>query len=274
MTNSENNRIEGSLLKEIIFRLRENVILILIITIMAGVFGVVYYKLKKPVYTASETVNYIANYDNAKETDNVSGALNLMSVYVDTMVDFCTSGVVLDRAEYYFNQFLASGKDFEVFIAELKCGDYNDGYDPMQIQGRKYYASSKVSSSILRRGDETEKSYIFTLTVSNEDVNLVRQLTRVFAVAIDQEGRDYFDGVKTYVHELVKDTEGISVVEEGSFSKTILLFIVIGLVISALIVYIKILLDNTVRDKEEFEALTGVNVLAYIEKQENYDARK
>jgi capsular polysaccharide biosynthesis protein len=77
------------------------------------------------------------------------------------------------------------------------------------------------------------------------------------------------------VYELVKDTNGVSLTTEGSLVKSVIIFVIIGFVLSALIIYLKTLLDNTVRDKEEFETLTGVSVIAYIDKQENYtNARK
>ena len=274
MENTENTKIKNSVLGDILFRLRENLILILIIVILAGALGVGYYNVKKPVYTAKETVNYIANYDNIKDMQNVSSALNLMGVYVDTMVDFCTSGVVLDRAEYYYSEYLKSRAKIDNFIEEIKEGKYNDAYDPSAITSRQYFDASMVSASLITYGDESIKSFLIELKVSHENPKTAVRMMRIFAAAIDQEGRDYFEGVKTYVYELVKDTDGVACGKEGSLIKTLGLFILIGIVLAILIIYLKSLMDNTVRDKDEFEKLTGINVLAYIEKQESYNAGK
>ena len=271
MEKSENLKVKSNVFNEILFRLKENLILILIIVLISGVFGVVYHKLKKPVYTASEMVNYMAYYDDVQDDPTAAGAMNLMSVYVHTMVDFCTSGVVLDRAEYYYTEYLKSGKNIEDFIEYLKGGTCS--YDPTKITSRTYFNPSNVSSTLLTHGDETEESYIFVLSVEDFNSSIAKEMVRIFAISVDQESRDYFEGVETYVYELVKDTEGVSVSTSGSLTKTLALFLILGAILAGLIVYLKTLLDKTVKDKEEIEGLTGVSVIAYIEKQENYNGK-
>ena len=269
MGRNERVVIRNNVLREIMFRLRENIILILIIVLLAGAAGVVYHKLKKPVYTASEMVNYMAYYDDVKDDPTAANAMNLMNVYVDTVVDFCTSGVVLDRAEYYFSEYVKSGKNIETFVSELKAGNYNS-YNPSEITKRQYFNAGSVSSSLLTHGDDTEESYIIVISVDNLNSVTAREMVRIFAYAIDQESRDYFEGVDTYIYELIKDTDGVSVGTSSSMAKNISIFIILGVVLAGLIVYLKSFLDNTAKDKEEIEALTGVSVIAYIDKQENY----
>ncbi len=274
MENSENVKQQSNLVKEIFYRIKENIALILIIVILSGCAGVVYHKLQKPVYKASEMVNYMAYYEDDGDTENVKGAIDLMSVYVDTMVDFCASGVVLDRAEYYYVEYLNSGNEIDTFINDVKNGKYND-YDPALVEQRKHFNVDTVSSSLLTHDDSAlEESYIFTLSVTSGDPVVAREKLRVFALAADQESRDFFNGVKSYVFELVKDTEGVKVTTESSMVKDVSMAVVLGFILAALIVYIKSLLDSTMKDKEELEYLTGVDLLAYIEKQEDYDAGK
>ena len=274
MENSTNQRANGSIFGEILFRLKENLLLIFLIVVLSVGAGAVYFKLQKPVYTGSEMLNYMAYYEDAKDTDNASSAMNLMSVYIDTMVDFCTTGVVLDRAEYYYTEYLKSNMDIEDFIVEAKNGTYNGNYNPSTMAGRVYFNSSNVSSSLLNHGNEMIESYIIVINVSGESEEMAKELTRFFAVAIDQECRDFFQGVKTYTYELVKNTDGVSITSGKSLIKTFAIFALIGLVLAGLVVYLKVILDNTVKDKEEVEMLTGVGVLAYIEKQENYSGGK
>ncbi len=271
MQKVENIKVERSVLNEILYRFKENLILILIIVLISGIFGVVYHKLKKPVYTASEMVNYMAYYDDVEDDPTAAGAMNLMSVYVHTMVDFCTSGVVLDRAEYYYTEYLKSGKNIEDFVKYLKEGTCS--YDPTKITSRTYFNPSNVSSILLTHGDETDESYIFVLSVDNFDAVVAKEMVRIFAVAVDQESREYFEGVETYVYELVKDTNGVSVSTADSLGKKLAIFLILGAIVAGMIVYIKTLFDKTVRDKEEIEELTGVNVVAYIEKQENHNGK-
>lgn len=274
MENSTTQKSQNSFLSEILFRLKENLILIVLIVVLSIGAGAVYYKLQKPVYTGSEMLNYMAFYEDAKDSDNASSSMNLMSVYIDTMVDFCTTGVVLDRAEYYYTEYLKSNMDIEGFIAGVKTGAYNQTYNPSDVTDRVYFNSSNVSSSLLNHGNEMIESYILVITASAESEEMARELTRFFAVAIDQECRDFFQGVKTYTYELVKNTEGVSVSSGKSLVKTLAIFTLLGLVLALAIVYLKVLLDKTVKDKEEIEMLTGVSMLAYIEKQENYSSGK
>lgn len=274
MENSTTQKAQSSVFSEILFRLKENIILIALIVVLAIGAGAVYYKLQKPVYTGSEMLNYMAYYEDAKDSDNASSSMNLMSVYIDTMVDFCTTGVVLDRAEYYYTEYLKSGMDIEDFLAEVQKGTYNQAYNPSNVNNRVYYNSSTVSSSLLNHGNDMIESYILVITASGESKEIAKELTRFFAVAIDQECRDFFQGVKTYTYELVKNTDGVSVSSGKSLIKTLAIFTLVGLVLALAIVYLKVLLDNTVKDKEEIEMLTGVSMLAYIEKQENYSGGK
>ncbi len=274
MGNSTTQKTKNSIFGEILFRLKENLILIVLIVILAIGAGAIYYKLQKPVYTGSEMLNYMAYYENAKDNDNASSSMNLMSVYIDTMVDFCTTGVVLDRAEYYYTEYLKSDMDIEDFITQVKNGTYNQAYNPSNITKRVYFNSSSVSSSLLNHGNDLIESYILVITASGESEEMAKELTRFFAVAIDQECRDFFQGVKTYTYELVKNTEGVSVTSGKSLIKTLAIFTLLGVVLALAIVYLKVLLDNTVKDKEEIEMLTGVSMLAYIEKQENYSGGK
>ena len=111
------------------------------------------------------------------------------------------------------------------------------------------------------------------ISVDNLDPVTAKEMVRIFAFAIDQEGRDYFEGIDTYIYELIKDTDGVSVSTSDSLIKNVVIFIVLGVVLAGMIVYLKALLDNTVKDKEEIESLTGVSVIAYIEKQENHNGK-
>ncbi len=268
MAENDNVKMERSIFREIFFHLKENIILILIIVVMFTAGGVVYAKLQKPIYTANEKINYVAKYENDKE--DVGKSINIMRAYVDTMKDFCTTGVVLDRAEYYYNMYLTSGIQIDAFIDLLKTGAYDAGYNPSNVQ-RTHYNAKAVSCNVVQAKDSTEDSFMFQLTYKNTNPTVAQEMIRVFAVAIDVEGEDYFEGVETHVYELVKSTQDIVVTNDTSNMKLIIVFALIGVIVSVFIVYLKTLLDNTIKDKEELEELTGVSVIAYIDKQENYN---
>jgi capsular polysaccharide biosynthesis protein len=50
--------------------------------------------------------------------------------------------------------------------------------------------------------------------------------------------------------------------------KNLVIFGVLGLVVAVGAVFIKTVFDRTAKDKNELEKITGIDVLAYIEKQE------
>jgi capsular polysaccharide biosynthesis protein len=73
----------------------------------------------------------------------------------------------------------------------------------------------------------------------------------------------YFDTVEV----AMKDLGTMPVSTSSSKMKTILVFGVISVVAGVVVVYIKNLLDNTVKTKEDLNRITGVDLLASIDKQ-------
>ena len=79
--------------------LKRNLILMILVVILALGAGYGYAKMQKPTYTASEGMFFKAtNLKNPVVSYNV----NAMKAYIDTVLDFCDEGVVLDRAESYY----------------------------------------------------------------------------------------------------------------------------------------------------------------------------
>ena len=282
MANQTNTTIERSIFSEIMYRLRENIILILIVVILATGSGLLYSGLQETTYSSTQQVNYVAEYkydasnlddpyhpENPKNTNYIQDCIGLMRVYVDTMVDFCTTGKVLDRAEYYYLEYLKVKDEvgFDDFILNVKNGDYDDVYHPENIPGRRYFNTSSVSVSLIK-GVEGSDSFLFTIKCISKDRLVSRQMTRIFAMSIDREGRDYFEGVNTYVHELLDSIDDVGAFKNDSTVETLIAFFAIGLVLAVLITYLKTFFDNTAKDKAEIEMMTGISVIAYIEKQE------
>ena len=282
MANPTNTSIERSIFSEIMYRLKENIILILIVVILATGSGLLYSNLQETTYSASQQVNYKAEYkydatniddpyhpENPKNSNYIQDCIGLMRVYVDTMVDFCTTGKVLDRAEYYYLEYLKVKDDvsFDDFILNVKNGDYDDVYHPENIPGRKYFNASSTSASLVKEYEGSD-SFLFTIKCVNKDSLVARQMTRIFAMSIDREGRDYFEGVNTYVHELVASIDDVGAYKNDSTIEVLVAFFAIGLVLAVIITYVKTFFDNTAKDKAEIEMMTGLSVIAYIEKQE------
>lgn len=271
MNVSTNANLERNIFKEMTFNLRENLILAVIIIVMSLGAGLAFSKLYKPNYVATEDVNYVAYHTSYEE--DVTMSIDIMEEYVDTMVDFCTTGIVFDRAEYYYIQYLNSNKDIDSFVNEIKSGEHDAGYYPQNVQERKYFDENNFTANLVMKS-LTQPSFIFRLTCTDSDMQVSKEKIRIFSVAIDRQARDYFDGVKTYVSELVKDVEGVSAVADGSTFRTLFIFGLIGLAIAFGLIYVKTYYDNTIKSKEEMKGLTGLDVIAYVTKQEDSDERK
>lgn len=265
MSETPRVEIERSVFGEILHRFRQNIILIILIIALSICAGWGYTKLQKPIYTSSEETNYVAYYKN--DPDDIQKSITIMRAYVHTMVDLCTTGVVLDKAEFYYNQFINSNMDFDEFINKTKAGEYESLYDAKNPAERKYFKADSVSAT-LKEYTEDFDSFHIIITCKNYSPTVVKQMVRVFAVAIDSIGKDFFTDITSRVYEMTTSVKYLSVRSDTSLTKNLLVFFGIGVILSALVVYIKTLLDNTITDKEDAELLTGINVLAYIDKQE------
>ena len=83
------------------------------------IIGAIVGSKKIPTYTARETVDYTA--ENVLESNPASPShINAARAYVGTVVDFASQKCVTDRANYYYDKFLSSGKTLEEFLFELK----------------------------------------------------------------------------------------------------------------------------------------------------------
>ena len=271
MSDTNVSMAERNIMSEIIYRIKENLILVIIILALSLTSGLVYVRVQKPVYTASGEVNYIAKY--LGKEDDVRISIDIMRAYVDSMVDLCTTGVVLDRADYYYGIYLKSGLSLDDFIDNVKKGTYDKDYYPFSIIERDYYTNDMISVSLVEYATELD-SFLFHVTCTTKSEESAREMFRIFVNAADIEGRDYFDGVKSYIYELVNDSSDVKVSKVNSTMKNLVIFGVLGLFIAVGVVFIKTFFDSTAKDKNELEKITGIDVLAYIERQESKDFKK
>ena len=97
--------------QEILYVLKKNILLILIVTIVVTAIGGVFATLRKPDYVAEEQVLY-----SMGDRSDVPSDINTMNAYKETIMDFCDTGVVVDRANYYFYLYAKDGYQLENFI--------------------------------------------------------------------------------------------------------------------------------------------------------------
>ena len=109
---------------------------------------------------------------------------------------------------------------------------------------------------------------IFNISYTDKDEEIAfNKLTAIYTVANDQLIKE---DIKADPGSKLILTDGtgkiLSSITTSDTSKNIILGAIVGIVISVAIAFILYVLDNTVKDKDEFEELTGVSILAYLEK--------
>lgn len=271
---------EGKItLSEILNVIRKNIILILVIVFLATIGGVVYANAKAPDYTARELVFYKAYNEEDNETIN---NINTMQSYIDTVVDFCNEGVVLDRANYYYNEFInqqSSGNgtsqvlNLEEFIKDVgKVGyEYDNGEN--NTSSENYYNASNISLVTNKAYEKSENlAFSFSICYTEGDrltaYNKARILVIAFkdeCVALDDKGeRKYFNGVRVEIID-----EGLQAITSNvSKNKIILLSLFFGAIGAFAVVTVKNLLDNTIKTKEDLATVSGFPVLTAIDFKE------
>lgn len=145
----------------------------------------------------------------------------------------------------------------------------------------KYFYADKVS---VQSSSATDETISFSLVVSYKDENakIAEDMAKILVYAIDTEakicvpysskGESVTDLYSEYKYFGVK----ISVADWGflgtsssvSRPKFIIVFFLLGVLIGLAVVYLCMILDRTVTDKNELESLTGVNCLGFIDYSE------
>ena len=254
-------------LRKILYVLKKRILLIFLVTAIATLCGFGYLQIKKPTYTATQNVNYWATSSSQDIKDQTAtqkqNNINAMRAYVDTVVDFCDEGIVLERADAIYADYLNSGKTVDEYILEFR-------QNPREVEksGVRYFSKGSISATTKANAVSDSSSFVFKLSVNSSSFSEARAKARILVLAISIEAKDAFGGVTTVIEETVTKSSDISCSSSASKKRTLVAFFVIGVALSLFAVYISEILDRTVQDKDEFESITDTNVIAYIEKQE------
>ncbi len=283
--NSRNAEKTGGIsLVDILYVLRAHIVLIVIITLLFAAGGFLYAKNKKPVYTASVPVQFNVQINAVDEygnpiVDQVSST-NYLFAYLDTAVDVCKSGDVLDRANIYYHFYLESGKTIDEFITEINAAytktvkeereeipGYEVSEDLMETYRDKWIKSGKVGTTYSSSKNSADTVIYFRLWVKDANPTYAKEMARIYALAADVSLNRVLNFGKTTagLFDLAGQSSGVSVSTNAATKKTVVIAFVLGLVVSLAVVYIIYLIDNTVKSKEQLETLSGANVIAYIE---------
>ena len=247
-------------LRGVLFILKRNLILVIAVILVALGCGVGYSYMVKPSYTASERLSFQARVLTGS---SIAYNVNAMNAYVETVVDFCDEGVVLDRANFYYKAYLskkADGMTFNEFCEGLD----SYVYDPDTKPKNDSFFKSNVNVSMY---DKNDGKFVFLVKYTDGTVEKAMVKTQLLAYSFsrevkEQEGTDgkYFSGFVVEIKNL--GYEGYS--SNVSKTKIVLVAGIIGVLASAVLVYVKNLLDNTYNNKDDIERETSLKLLAMI----------
>lgn len=271
--NKQTEKIKEISIRDIFEILKNNLLLIIITVAIALLCGVVYVGVVKPNYTATEKVAYRAENEFNSTTQN---NINAMNAFIGTIVDFCDEGVVIDRANYYYNHYLEEkrneGEEYTVedYIASIRV---KDPYEHIPVGGD--YIKKESIKVISELADDESAKFFFQISYTDPDTEEVRDKVKILVLAIDLEARStvvidgverskYFAGV---VSEII-DLNTVSVESDVSKVKILIVVAILGLIVAGVLIYVKTTLDKSIRSKEDLEELIGADLLSYIDKQE------
>ena len=216
--------------------LYKNLFIIILVTII-GLFagvGVAFLKAK-PTYTATKRVMFITKYS---ENSNTAGNdVILAKRYLPNAVDKIKSQIViLDANEIY------TGGEGEVMASAISA----------------------------RYGDE---SLIFSLSYTDYSAKAAEEKLKavIESAKINFPRPDFSVAKDSTLREVENRT---TIIRNSNFVKFIILGAFAGFVLSVLYVIIKEASDNTLKNREEVEFITGVSLLACIEDAESVEKRR
>lgn len=211
--------------------LYKNIVLIIMGMVLFGLIGYGYAYLNvRTVHTASYSMILRTVVDPTPTGSTAINNASLAKIYVEVLSPAVKSAEVIDLANEIYNV---------------------DG-DKTPISG----GSASVSTN--------ENSFIFKISYSDYDANIAREKLDALILGMVEKLPEY--SVAEDI-TLIKVQNGATFSSSNSSMRYIVLGIGAGLVFGVAIALIRFFADNTVKDREEFEEMTGVSVLSHLGKK-------
>lgn len=247
----------STFLSKVLTFIKRGWLFILITVIVFGALGILYSNQKKPIYTARERAMVIARV-SGQTVNNFNATL----WYLPTIQDMASQGVVLDRADFYYQKYIESSfyqqRDINGFVSEIETISYHTAGD------KRHFSASNVNVSY---SVELDSTWI-TVAYSDTDKSSVLAKSKILTAALAQELKlkteDREEEKYTYLSVNIEDWGSSGVYSNTSRKKTITVFLFVGLLVGVGLAYIISLFERTIKTEPELEALTGVQNLASI----------
>lgn len=230
----QQNLERGISFKELFAVAKQYAILIVVIMVLCIVAGGLYGQFGRPtVYTAEATVMVNVTDDNTAD-NQMSQTMHEYNKYL--------------YASYLVNAF-TSVIPSDAIIAQTN----------LKLEGKGYsYKKSNISFTV----NDQNPVFIVTYqtTVSKEAaVDVLNTVLEVTKETYKQDGSFLQDKL-----EVLSSPKVENVIAQKDTVKFVIVFFLLGLIICCVIVFIKYFLDDTFKDKETIERITGTDVIAFI----------
>ena len=212
--------------------LLKNGVLIVLVTVLCALIGLGYGVIKvKPTYTASRSVIFRTDMnDTASNINVITNQASLAKIYLPVISSVIKSPAIIEKANEVYNA---------------------------QEEKQTKVTSAGVGVSY------KENSLIFTMSYTDKDETLSKEKLEAVISAAQTELGKYVQASDVTLIDVQNDSNCSINYAYGRYVGIGAGVGLIGIVLIVLLIYV---LDNTVKNKQEFEELTGLNVIAYIEK--------
>lgn len=214
--------------------LYKKILVIILATVLFALVGLGYCVWRvPPKYVASRSVILRTTLSG---NATVSTQASLAKMYLETVAELIKSPKVIDEVNDV-------AKEKGLFIDE-----------------QKPFSAGNIEVV------HGEKSLIFSIKYTEEDAELAEQkldlLIETFSVS-----KNFKDNIEAEKVELIYTQKKCDITPKNSYAKFTVIGALLGAVGSVMVVLLLYVLDNTLNSKEEIEEITGVNLLACINKE-------
>ena len=207
--------------------LYKNIVLLIMVTVLCTLLGLGY---SLAYVKPTYTASRSVMLRTEMESANLANNFELADIFLSTVSEVVKSPTVIKEAN---DAYLTEGESITASAIGIK---------------------------------QKEESIIFKITYTDRTPELaIEKLDVLFETFANSQILQ--DTVPAKEAELIPTQRNSTYTSNVGHTKYAILGGVIGLVITAVAVLVVYVLDNTVRDKTEFEELTGVSVIAYINKE-------
>lgn len=222
---------------ELLYALKDKIKYIVVTVVVFALLGLIYSKfLVTPMYKSSTTFVLSKSKDSTTETETTSEAITQSDITLNSKLVSTYSEIIKSKT---IAKEVINSLGLDMSISEFTSG-------------------VSVTSK-----DDTE---LIEITVSNSNPKLSADIANSLAEVFREKVNDIYKIDNLSVIDIAEPSE---VPYNIGTVKNIVIFALVGLVLSCGIIFVIVYFDDTVKDEKDIETLLNIPVIAAIPKLEN-----